>query len=86
MGERGCCLVREGRFAGAVKLCFKCEKDHLLDKLNCISEGRLLFFWCSMFSYVVLGKGDLEFLDGATRVRKVGEKLTDQYEVERDGP
>ena len=83
MGERGCDFVEEGRLAGAVKLCFKCEKDNLLDKLNGISEGRL-FFWCSMFSHVVLGKGDLEFLDGVTR--DVGEKLTDHYEVERDGP
>ena len=86
MGERGCCLVREGRLAGAVKLCFKCEKDNLLDKLNGISEGRLLFFWCSMFSHVVLGKGDLEFLDDVTRVWDVGKKLANQYEVERDGP
>jgi hypothetical protein len=84
--ERGCCLVEEGRFVGAVKLCLKCEKDDFLDKLNGISEGRLSFFWCSVFPHVVLGNGYQEFLDGVTRVLDVGGKLTDQYEVERDGP
>ena len=68
MGERFFCPVKEDQRAGVVKLGFKCEKDDFLDKLEGISKGRLLFFWCPKCSHVVVGKGYQEWFDGTTRI------------------